>query len=62
MPSVPRPDLRVCCATLIGKALLGVDADPVTALRPGDVEAERLPERHHGVPNSYVSATASRTR
>ena len=34
--------------TFMGKALLGVDADYLTALRPGDVETERLPERMTG--------------
>jgi hypothetical protein len=32
----------------MGKALLGVDADYLTALRLEDVEAERLPERMTG--------------
>jgi L-arabinokinase len=32
----------------MGKALLGVDVDYLSALRPEDVEAERLPERMTG--------------
>jgi L-arabinokinase len=42
------PYRRARCATFMGKALLGVEADYLTALRPGDVEAERLPERMTG--------------
>jgi hypothetical protein len=42
------PYRRARCATFMGKALLGVDVDYLTALRPGDVEAERLPERMTG--------------
>ena len=42
------PYRRARCATFMGKALLGVDADYLTALRPRDVEAERLPERMTG--------------
>jgi galactokinase len=39
---------RARCAAFMGKALLGVDAAYLTALRPVDVEAERLPERLTG--------------
>jgi galactokinase len=42
------PYRRARCATFMGKALLGIDADYLTALRPEDVEAERLPERMTG--------------
>ena len=42
------PYRRARCATFMGKALLGVDADYLTALRLEDVEAERLPERMTG--------------
>ena len=42
------PYRRARCATFMGKALLGVDADYLTALRPEEVEAERLPERMTG--------------
>ena len=42
------PYRRARCATFMGKALLGLEADYLTALRPGDVEAERLPERMTG--------------
>jgi L-arabinokinase len=36
------------CASFMGKALLGVDADYLTMLGPGDLDAERLPERMTG--------------
>ena len=39
---------RARCATFMGKALLELDADYLTALRPEDVVAERLPERMTG--------------
>jgi galactokinase len=42
------PYRRARCATFMGKALLGIDVDYLTALRPGDVEAGRLPERMTG--------------
>ena len=42
------PYRRARCATFMGKALLDVDVDYLTALRPGDVEAELLPERMTG--------------
>ena len=42
------PYRRARCATFMGKALLGVDADYLTELRPEDVEGARLPERMTG--------------
>ena len=42
------PYRRARCATFMGKTLLGVDAEYLTALRPEDVETERLPERMAG--------------
>ena len=42
------PYRRARCATFMGKALLGVEADYLTALRPEDIEAEQLPERMTG--------------
>ncbi len=42
------PYRRARCATFMGKALLGVEAAYLTALRPEDIEAERLPERMTG--------------
>jgi galactokinase len=36
------------CATFMGKALLGIEADYLTVLRPEDIESERLPERMTG--------------
>ena len=42
------PYRRARCATFMGKALLGVEAEYLTALRPADIEAERLPERMTG--------------
>ncbi len=42
------PYRRARCASFMGKALLGVDADYLTALSPGEVQAERLPERMTG--------------
>ncbi len=39
---------RTRCAMFMGKALLEVDADYLTALRPEDVVAARLPERMTG--------------
>ena len=42
------PYRRARCATFMGKALLRVDVDYLSELRPEDVEAERLPERMTG--------------
>jgi galactokinase len=42
------PYRRARCATFMGKALLGGEADYLTALRPEDIEAEQLPERMTG--------------
>ena len=42
------PYRRVRCASFIGKALLRIDADYLTALSPHELEAERLPERMTG--------------
>lgn len=42
------PYRRVRCASFMGKALLGVEADYLTALTPDELHAERLPERLPG--------------
>jgi L-arabinokinase len=42
------PYRRARCAAFMGKALLGLDADYLTELRPEEVGAERLPERMTG--------------
>jgi galactokinase len=42
------PYRRVRCAGFMGKALLGVEAEYLTELRPEDVKADRLPERMTG--------------
>jgi galactokinase len=38
------PYRRARCATFMGKALLGIEADYLTVLRPEDIESGRLPE------------------
>jgi galactokinase len=42
------PYRRVRCASFMGKALLGVDADYLTALSPRELDAGLLPERMTG--------------
>jgi len=42
------PYRRVRCAAFMGKAILGVEVEYLTELRPEDVNAERLPERMSG--------------
>ena len=42
------PYRRARCASFMGKALLGLEAEYLTALRPGELRAERLPERLSG--------------
>jgi galactokinase len=42
------PYRRARCATFMGKALLGIEADYLTVLRPEEIESERLPERMTG--------------
>jgi L-arabinokinase len=39
---------RARCASFMGKALLGLDADYLTMLSPGELDADRLPERMTG--------------
>jgi galactokinase len=42
------PYRRARCASFMGKALLGLGPEYLTALRPGELQAERLPERLTG--------------
>ncbi|HKB94287.1 MAG TPA: galactokinase family protein [Gaiellaceae bacterium] len=42
------PYRRARCACFMGKALLGLDVDYLTALSPRELDAERLPERMSG--------------
>jgi L-arabinokinase len=42
------PYRRVRCAAFMGKALLGVESEYLTELRPGEVDGEGLPERMSG--------------
>jgi galactokinase len=42
------PYRRARCASFMGKALLGLEAEYLTALGPGELRAERLPERLTG--------------
>lgn len=42
------PYRRARCACFMGKSLLGLDADYLAALSPGELAAERLPERMTG--------------
>ena len=42
------PYRRARCASFMGKALLGVEADYLTSLRPAELDAEQLPERMTG--------------
>jgi galactokinase len=42
------PYRRTRCASFMGKALLGVEADHLTTLSPGELDSERLPERMTG--------------
>ena len=42
------PYRRARCASFMGKALLEIDVEHLTTLRPRELEAERLPERMRG--------------